>query len=436
MFGTTLRLAAFGVLATFFLTETEARGIRKIPLKKFVGHDQTNVWKDFYAQKDSYFREQRTHRKRSYGDGGEGGHGIPLKNVMDAQYFGSISLGSPPQTFSVVFDTGSSNLWVPSTRCSSIACMLHNKYDASKSETYRENGTSFEITYGSGSLTGVVSNEKLNMGDLVIDNQDFVESVKEPGFAFVMGRFDGIMGMGYDTISVNKMVPPFYNAIAQEKLDHAMFSFWLNSVNNDGEHDGGELVFGGVDPDHIDGDITWHPVVRKGYWEIAFDRLESSDGKSINLISKSAAIDTGSSLIVMNEADAAVVNGHIGAKKGMLGGQYTVDCNVVDNLPDITFVFDGREYTLTSKDYILKMKNPLPIGGGGESCVSGFMGIKFPERMKTLVIVGDVFLRRFTRHVTLESVFCIFMIKLTFLVFLYCSIYDMERNRVGFAKAK
>ena len=84
---------------------------------------------------------------------------VELKDFMNAQYYGEIALGTPPQTFTVVFDTGSSNLWVPSAHCKgfNIACLLHRRYTASQSSTYTEEGHPFAIKYGSGSMSGYTS---------------------------------------------------------------------------------------------------------------------------------------------------------------------------------------------------------------------------------------------------------------------------------------
>jgi len=129
------------------------------------------------------------------------GH-VLLNNFMDAQYFGPISIGSPPQNFTVIFDTGSSNLWVPSTKCNSFSCYMHNRYDSSSSATYEPAGKELSITYGTGSIEGFTSRDVVTVGGISINDQEFGEATVEPGFTFAFGRFDGIFGLGYESIAV------------------------------------------------------------------------------------------------------------------------------------------------------------------------------------------------------------------------------------------
>ncbi|GAA5883276.1 hypothetical protein JCM3774_001745 [Rhodotorula dairenensis] len=320
-----------------------------------------------------------------------GGHSTPLTNYLNAQYYTEIGLGTPPQIFKVILDTGSSNLWVPGKQCTSIACFFHAKYDSAQSSTYKPNGTEFKIQYGTGSLEGFIDNDVLQIAGLKVKGQDFAESTVEPGLTFAFGKFDGILGLGYDTISVAHVVPPFYNMLDQGLLDEPVFSFWMGS-----DPEQGEAVFGGVDSKHYKGKIEYVPVRRRGYWEVELEKVDFG-GETLELENTGAAIDTGTSLIALPTDISEMINKQIGAKKGYTG-QYTVECSTVKSLPDLTLYFGGKPYTLTAEDYILQVQN---------QCLSAFTGIDIPGT--PLWIIGDVFLRKFY------------------------TVYDKGRDAVGFA---
>ncbi|KAF3613903.1 Aspartic proteinase [Capsicum annuum] len=237
---------------------------------------------------------------------------VALKNYMDAQYFGEIGIGTPPQKFTVIFDTGSSNLWVPSSKCYfSIPCFFHSKYKSSQSSTYKKNGEPAAIQYGSGAISGFFSDDNVKVGDLVVKDQEFIEATREPSVTFLVAKFDGILGLGFQEISVGSAVPVWYNMVKQGLVKDPVFSFWLN--RNTKDEQGGEIVFGGVDPNHFRGEITYVPVTQKGYWQ--FDMGDVLiDGKATGYCKSgcSAIADSGTSLLAGPSTIIATINQAIG----------------------------------------------------------------------------------------------------------------------------
>lgn len=330
----------------------------------------------------------------------------PLTNYMDAQYFGEIQIGTPPQTFTVIFDTGSSNLWIPSATCpaSNIACMTHNKYDSTKSSTYVADGKVFEIQYGSGSMIGFDSVDAVSIGGITSTSQTFAEATREPGITFVAAKFDGILGMGYPTIAVNGITPVFNQMFAEGAIDKNQFSFYLN---RDPEASvGGELYLGGANPERYTGDFNYHDVTKQGYWQIAMDSVavDNTNSYSACVGGCQAIVDSGTSLITGPTDEIEALNKAIGAIK-YVAGEYLVRCNKIDSMPNVDFVLDGITYTLTPQDYVIQMTQD-----GVTQCMSGFMGMDIPRPAGPLWILGDVFMGN--KYVN----------------------FDFDTNRVGFAK--
>jgi len=316
------------------------------------------------------------------------GHEVIITDYSNAQYYGPVTIGTPPQTFNVIFDTGSSNLWIPSGS-NWQPLNFHSKYKSTKSSTYVKNGTKFSIQYGSGALSGFISQDTVNVGGVDCPKALFAEATSEPGLAFKIGKFDGIMGMAFQSIAVDGIQPAWYSAVGDAKL----FGFYLGGTSGVG----GEMTLGGTDTAHYTGEISYFPVSRAKYWQISVDSFSVG-----NLTKVEAILDTGTSLLVVPPAVMTAFGTKVGATSIAGGKEWTIDCSKIPSLPSLDIMIGGKAFPLEGKDYILQVS--------GE-CLLGMTGMDLSREGLSLIL-GDIFLRK------------------------YYTVFDLGNTRVGLATAK
>lgn len=331
-----------------------------------------------------------------YSKYGLGDDPVDVHNFMDAQFYGPVSVGNPAQTMNVIFDTGSSNLWVPSSGCSK--CALKSKYDSSKSSTYQKNGTEFRIEYGSGPVAGFLSNDAVAVGDLTVKGQTFAEitDVSGLGLAYAAGKFDGILGLAFPGIAVDGISPVFQTMIDQGLVADPVFAFYLSNANGvDGEMD-----LGGIDEAHYTGTLSYVPVTSETYWEVELGGIQIG-GKDMTSVKK-AIVDTGTSLLAGPKDEVKKIAKAAGAITFIsLHGEYFIQC---DKGKTVDIVLGGKTYTLQPEDYIVKAE-------GSPLCIFGMIGLDVPAPAGPLWILGDPFIRKFY------------------------TVFDVGNKRIGFAPA-
>ena len=262
------------------------------------------------------------------------GEHVTIKDYLNAQYFIEVEVGTPPQKFTVVPDTGSSNLWMYSSSCWSIPCWYHAKYDKKKSSTYTADGEVFDITDGSGGVKGTVSYDVAKIGD-VTSTMGFGEVTKVSGISFYASQMSGILGLAYDSISVDGLKTFMSNSDLTDKS----FSFYLKDTSEESY-----MVIPGMDSENF-ATIDTHKVVEEKYWALQLDSI--AQGESV--------IDASNYMAVINSRTSPIIGPKEIIDPLIAGITIEEDCfNYYDN-PNITFTFDGTAYVLTPDDYVIKL---------------------------------------------------------------------------------
>jgi len=318
------------------------------------------------------------------------------KVVHKTAYWGQISLGSPPQEFKVIFDTGSGNLILPAVACVDQGCEPHRKYDPGASSTgspiENEHGeTASEVTFGTGEVAGDFYKDRLCLGEeLCINDARFIAANRMSPSPFHDIPFDGIMGLAFLDLSMGKGFNIVDDLTQQASAAGAgQFSFFVS------DGDDSEVTFGGYRPERLASDIVWAPVKVESWWQVGIDDI-AFNNKPQNLCNGQCqvAVDTGTSMLAGPTELVDKLSSMVNAKE---------DCSNFEQLPNIGFQIGGAVLNLRPDDYMDKSSS---------GCSFSLMALDVPPPKGPVFIFGDPFLRRFV------------------------TIYDRTKPAVGFAVAK
>jgi saccharopepsin len=320
-----------------------------------------------------------------------------MRVVHKTEYWGSIGLGTPSQTFTVIFDTGSGNLIVPGTNCTSLPCLQHRRYDGSKSESgsvVGKRGAGLDvdpdqrreatIKFGTGKVHGSFVHDELCLAPNTCSKVNFLTAIQETDEPFADCDFDGIMGLGFSDLSMGQgfnILDEIGGALPKQQV-----SVYLSDTGKS------QISFGGYDPSLAASSLLWVPVSHQSYWQIGIDDISFNNEKTGLCSDCQVAVDTGTSLLAGPSSVIDSLQEKLQVKE---------DCSNFKDLPNLGFVIGDKVLNLAPTDYIDK----------SDTCELSLMALDVPPPRGPLFVLGDPFLRRFL------------------------TVYDKQGPRVGFAVA-
>ncbi|KAG0050937.1 hypothetical protein BGZ83_004269 [Gryganskiella cystojenkinii] len=306
-----------------------------------------------------------------------------VTNAKNLGYAGTIQLGNPPQSFEVVFDTGSDMIVITSNQCQGTHCndMSHYTCTSCTKTPY-----SYNISYGDGTWgSGPIVSDTVSLGGLVVEDQQILDITRSGLDLSSYGPgISGLVGLMPSSPVLNA-IPPLAAIYKNRLLDKNVFSVYLTATLKQSQ--GGSFLFGGIDETKFVGTLNQVPIstapgVRAGMWYVDADDV-FVNGVPVPGYTKSPWLfDTGTSFIAVPSTFAQAFHAKIpGSAFSSTDQLYTLPCT-----GNYTFgiSFNGIQYEIPYLDYIAAPP------AGSSLCVSLVMPLGNYE----MYILGDPFLRQ------------------------------------------
>ncbi|KAL3897831.1 MAG: hypothetical protein SGCHY_003151 [Lobulomycetales sp.] len=311
-----------------------------------------------------------------------------LADAKDALliFTGNVSFGTPPQTFAMLYDTGSFTTWVKSSKCAQCTGAV---FDGSQSFTYEDTKVSAPtIRYLDGtSVQGNYTIDRVMIENIVVEPDEFrfMEA-----YTVSDDTLDGIVGMALQ--GSNEILFDYIRRTGD--LDEEVFCYWISE-----DLTKAEIVFGGVDYSRLNSELSWIPMIEDDYhWAATLGPAFSGNQTIIPFGSPGQRVifDTGASLNYFSHSDAARLNSFLGfSLSANYPGFYQIDCSQYDSLPELNFTFGEKNFQLRNHDYTLIFGN---VNSNG-LCLSLFSGTDFGDPNLGMLIGNAMLARWFTVHV-------------------------------------
>ncbi|KAJ6488848.1 acid protease, partial [Mycena sanguinolenta] len=301
-----------------------------------------------------------------------------LTDQDEEEWTGSVSVGTPAQKFVIDFDTGSSDLWIPSSSCTSSTCSSKSKYKASSSSTSTKKSGTFTIEYGDlSTVSGPIYTDTVTVAGTTVKNQYF-SPVTTLSSSFQDDPTDGILGLAFPSISNLNENPFFVNAANAGDFDANQFSFYLASS-------GSELYLGGTNEDKYTGDIEFVSVdTSNGFWQATGGKAKV--GSSTVLTGIETIIDSGTTLAYGSSSAIKKIFAKISGSKlyDSENGLYSFPCS---SSPEVSFNYGGQDWTISADNFNLGQTEE-----GSSQCVAslGTTDLGFGD---DVLLLGDAFMK-------------------------------------------